>query len=106
MFRRKREERESIQAELDIQNIKYQPMVWTHFGRPHPAAVSVISNLARLVARNRGGIKASVIENKILAAVSVCIARRAARMSVACWPQAAKEGTAERAAIATMGNFD
>ena len=47
MFRRKREEREGIRAELDSQNIEYQPMVWTHFGRPHPAAATVISDIAK-----------------------------------------------------------
>ena len=79
MFRRKRDERENIRSELDEQSIEYQPMVWTHFGRPHAACSAVIKNLAKVAAQKRGGVKADVLERKILAAVSVSRARLAAK---------------------------
>ena len=93
-------------AELEVQNIVYKPMVWTHFGRPHEAAVDCIRSIAKLVARKRGGVKTSVIVRKINAAISVCLARRAALMSLACWPRASREGTADVAAIIAMDRFE
>ena len=106
MFRRKVQEREGIRNELDHQNIEYRPMVWTHFGRLHEAAVDVIRSIARIVARRRGNMKPSIIERKIRTAVSVCIARRAARMSLACWPSGMREGAAEAATLAAMERFE
>ena len=42
---------------------------------------------------------------KMQAAISVCIARRAARMSLACWPQDALQGGSRRANAAVAENF-
>ena len=87
MFRRKLREREPERPELESQNIVYRPVVWTCYGRPHPAAVEVIRNIARRIARRRGRASQRAITMQIHAAFSVCIARRAARMSLACWPR-------------------
>jgi len=105
MFQRKVAEHDSQRAELEAQNIVYRPIIWTHFGRPHEAALDAIRHISKLVARRRGGVNANVIERKISAAVSVCIARRAALMSLACWPQRSTTGTAEAAAHAAMDHF-
>ena len=105
MFRRKVQEREGQRAELESQNIVYRPMVWTHFGRTHQAAGDAINSIAKLVARKRGGVKTSVIERTIHAAMSVFIARRAARMSLACWPRNVRAGVADAQAALAMERF-
>ena len=105
MFKRKLREREPIRSELEDLNIEYRPMVWTHFGRPHEAAVDAIKHIARLVARRRGYVKPEVIARKIHAAISVCIARRAAMMSLACWPKNMQAGSAEAGIHVAMDAF-
>ena len=80
-------EREPVRAELEAQNIVYRPVVWTCFGRPHTAAQEVVRAIARRIARRRGRVLQRAIAEQMRAAFSVCIARRAARMSLVCWPQ-------------------
>ena len=81
-------ERQATLPELAAQNIVHRPLVWTSFGRPHKAAQEALANIAKRVARKRG-CHCTTVMKKMQAAISVCIARRAARMSLACWPQAA-----------------
>ena len=106
MYRRKVLERENQRQELDAQNIEYRPMVWTCFGWPHQATTELIFSIARKVGRKRGGVNASVIARKMHAAISVCIARRAARMSLACWPVRMRDGFADVCAQTAMEHFD
>lgn len=97
MFERKVHERADVRDELEQQNIVYCPLVWTHFGRPHPAATDAVRQIARRVARKRGGVALAVVERKMHAAISVALALRAARMSLACWPQHIRAGQADAA---------
>ena len=94
MFQRKVEERTDQHAELEAQNIEYRPLVWTCFGRPHHAVSSVLDCIAKRVARRRG-CNASSVLRKLQCGISVCLARRAARMSLACWPLQLSNGTAD-----------
>ena len=87
MFQRKTGEREDARAELEAQNIVYRPMIWTGFGRPHVAAEAVLKAIARRVARRRGRTTVKAVLRQMRLAISVCLARRAARMSLACWPR-------------------
>lgn len=105
MFARKVAEREPIRAELEASNIEYRPIVWTCFGRPHAAAAAAVRAIARRVARKRGGAPPVVIERKITGAIAVCLARRAGRMSLACWPRSMREGASAGVARA-FAHFD
>ena len=95
MYQRKTSEREPFTDELAAQNVVYMPVVWTNFGRPHPGALTVIRAIARRVARRRGHASQKVVLRQFLRNLGVEIARRAARMSLACWPAAAEEPAGE-----------
>ena len=90
MFARKTGEREAIAGDLAKLNIVYRPVVFTTFGRPHAAASETLRYMARRVARRRGGASRKAILSQMEGAISVALARGAARMSLACWPAAAK----------------
>ena len=84
MVSRKFKERTGIQLELSRQGIQYTPMVASHFGSLHGTFDLWIRNIARAVARRRGyAVKA--VESQIRARVGASLARRAARMSLACF---------------------
>ena len=83
MWRRKRREREPIRAELEEAGIQYVPVVWTHHGRPHAQAKAVVRGISRAVARRHGG-GALAIERGIRCRIGTALARRVARMSLAC----------------------
>ena len=102
MFARKVSEREPFRSELEAQNIVYRPCVWTCFGRPHSAAVSMTLSIARKIARRRG-CSVKSIWRSMLNAIGVCLARRLARMSLACWPKPLHCDPASAAATA-LGN--
>jgi hypothetical protein len=93
MYKRKLAEREQIQEELQQQGISYIPVVWTAFGRAHEEAAAVVRCLARRWARRRGHASANALVRRIVASIGVCLARRAARMSLACMPRPACEDT-------------
>lgn len=83
MYRRKRDEREPIRAELEQQNIQYRPVIWTTYGRPHAQALDAMKGIAKRLGRRRG-CKAAVVLAQIQFSIGVCLARRAARMSLVC----------------------
>ena len=106
MFTRKREEREPIRAELEQQNIRYRPIVWTAYGRPHAEAMAAMMGIAKRAARRRG-CKALTVLAQMQFAVGVCLARRAARMSLACQPRrVAGVSGAEVVAVAVGSHFE
>ena len=72
---------------LERQNILYQPMVWSAYGRPNTATIAVLQAMARQAARRRGLASAKVLQRRTEAAISVEIWRRAARMVFSCWPR-------------------
>ena len=89
MYARKTGEREDIRDELAALNTVYKPMVWTTYGRPHAAAIDVLRRTAQRLSRRRGWGSQKAVLTQIHTAVSVALARRAARMSLACWPKVA-----------------
>jgi hypothetical protein len=94
MYERKLAERRPIEAELEAQGIRYMPVVWTTFGRAHAEAEAVLRHLAKKTARRRGGDSTNSVLHRLLSDIGVVLARRAARMSLACWPRAAAEAGA------------
>ena len=73
--------------ELETQNIVYEPMTWSSFGRPHAATSKVLMTLSRRTARRRGLVRPEVLYRRTTAAITVEIWRRAALMAFACWPR-------------------
>ena len=73
-------------AMLDAQNVAYQPLVWTAYGRPHPRTTAILRTLANRLARRRGCSDGEWRYRRLRAAVGVEIWRRAARQVMACWP--------------------
>jgi hypothetical protein len=86
MHNKKARERMPIQATLAAQNIRYVPIVWTSYGRPHEAAKAALQRIARQVARRRGDGCAQAVQRQMRRAIGTELARRVARMSLACWP--------------------
>ena len=86
MHNKKARERLPIQATLAAQNIRYVPIVWTSYGRPHEAAKAALQRIARQVARRRGDGCAQAVQRQMRRAIGTELARRVARMSLACWP--------------------
>ena len=90
MDKRKRDERREICHELQEQGIHYTPMVMDHFGAIHPTLHQWLTKLARALAR-RKGFAAAALERQLRARLGAALARRAARMSLACWGKGARE---------------
>ena len=86
MFMRKSQERAPFEREFAAQNIVYRPMVWTIFGRPLPATLTMLRAIAKRVPRRRGYASQAVLLKQLLRKIGAELARRAARMSLACWP--------------------
>ena len=86
MYARKVETYAPYAAILDQQNITYQPVVWSAYGRPHPQTTVVLRTLATRLARRRGCSDAEWRYKRLRAAVGVEIWRRAAKMVQSCWP--------------------
>ena len=105
MFTRKCAEREPIRAELEQQNIQYRPVIWTTYGRPHWQATAAMKGIAKRIGRRRG-CKAAVVFAQMQFAIGVCLARRAARMSLACRPRPAANVTGAEVAAAVGIHFD
>ena len=84
MWQRKIAERESVQEELQQAGIRYRPMVFTTFGRPHPAASAIIDHIVKKAARRKGWAVRS-LGRQFWCNIGVVLARRSARMSLATW---------------------
>ncbi len=87
LYDRKIGEREDIAAELESQNSVYKLIVWTTFGRPHEGADAAMACIGKRLSRRRGWTSCRALLRQMRAAISLCFARRAARMSLACSPR-------------------
>ena len=74
---------------LRLQGIQYLPMIWTAWGRAHPAAVQVLKSLATRAARRRGLTSGSDILRAAKLQIALEIQARNARMVHACLHQGA-----------------
>ena len=89
MRRRKVREYEQHLAELAEQNILYRPCCFSAYGRAHPDATALLTNVAKRASRRRGLADHSLLLRRSLVKIGVAIQRRAARMVLACLPQPA-----------------
>ena len=86
MYTRKVSHYEDHREALDRQNITYEPMLFSCYGRPHARATTLLCTLAKRIARRRGCSAGEWDYKRLRAAVGVEIWRRAAAMVQACWP--------------------
>jgi hypothetical protein len=84
--RRKLREHQVYEEDMRRAGLTYVPMAWSAFGRPHDVAHAVLGNVARMAARRRGGTEAEVLRRRTAAAIGLEIARRSAKMVMACLP--------------------
>ena len=92
MYANKTERYSAYAGILDAQNVAYQPLVWTAYGRPHPRTTAILRTLATRLARRRGCSDGEWRYRRLRAAVGVEIWRRAARKVMACWPACEENG--------------
>ena len=71
---------------LDRQNILYQPLVWSAYGRPHPRTTSIFHTLATRLSRRKGCSDGAWRKRRLASAAGVALWRRAAAHVRACWP--------------------
>ena len=71
---------------LDRQNIRYQPLIWSSFGRPHPQTTTYLRTLSKTIARRRGCLGAGAVYAGLHKAISIEIWRRASKQVMSCWP--------------------
>jgi hypothetical protein len=86
----------SYTAELERENVKYQPLVWSAFGRPHPQTALVLARLAKKGARRQGLLGSEQILRRANARIGLEIWRRAARMVMGCLPRAQDDDEVEQ----------
>ena len=72
----------------------YLPMVWSAFGREHPATSATLETLARAAARRRGWRDHRLVLSRTRTAVAVQIVCRAVRMTRATLPSIDEEQAA------------
>ena len=85
MYRRKSEYYSAHGDVLARQNITYQPLVYTCYGRPHPRTTAVLRTLATKLARRRGCSDGAWRYKRLAAAIGTELWRRAASQVMACW---------------------
>lgn len=71
---------------LDRQNIAYQPLVWSAYGRPHSRTTAILRILAKRISRRRGCSDEKEVYRRLRGDIGVEIARRAAKHVMSCWP--------------------
>ena len=90
MVTRKQRRADSFRAELEEAGIEYRVLAISCYGRLHPDCHRILTSLARAHGRRRG-TEAGVELRKLQTKISVAVWRRAARMVLACTPEAQDE---------------
>ena len=72
-------------GDLLEQGIEYTPVIWSCWGREHEDTTRVLRQIARVVARRRGGSHDMVLSS-LRDAIGAILARRAAAMLNSCMP--------------------
>jgi hypothetical protein len=96
MYRTKEARYAPYSSELQRENVKYQPLVWSAFGRPHPETSAVLTRLAKKGPRRQGQLSSQQLLKRANARIGLEIWRRAARMVMACLPRLQEDEEAEQ----------
>ena len=92
MYERKLEKYAPHQTALERQNIAYQPLIFSCYGRPHARTTAILRTLSKRVARRRGCSDARAVFARLMKAVTVEIWRRGAKQCQSCWPELKDSG--------------
>ena len=84
-YKRKLYRYRHIIREWEDTNKRFQPLVWSHEGRPHPRTESTLLHICKEVARRRGG-SGKLIFKRLQDEVGITLAIRRARMAMRCLP--------------------
>ena len=109
MDQRKRARMIPYTAELSQSAVEYQPFALSCWGRFHPTATKMIRSLARYKARREGLSGDNVIYRQLVARITTCVWRRAARMALRCRPcasgdDATPEPSVDAASVVRAGD--
>ena len=91
MFQRKMDTYSDHLDALGAQGIRYKPLVFSCFGRPHPESYDTLQVIAKQAARRHGVADYRSIFHRALAHITVQIWSRAAAMVHSCMPQNSPE---------------
>ena len=91
---RKRDKYAPYLVALSAEGVEYRPLVWSCWGREHPDATAVLTQLARQAARRRGFASHLPTLRRARAQIGAALARRAAAMLRDCLPDADDDGAA------------
>jgi len=86
VYTRKQEHYAEHASALDRQNITYQSVLFSCYGRPYARTTTLLCTLAKRVAWRRGCLASEWRYKRLRARLSVEIWRRAALMVRSCWP--------------------
>lgn len=87
MYERKLEKYAPHQTALERQNIAYQLLIFSCYGRPHVRTTAILRTLSKRVARRRGCSDARAVFARLMKAGTVEIWRRGAKQCQCCWPE-------------------
>ncbi len=99
MHNRKTERMEPFADQLEATGITYAPFAVSCWGRLHPAALQMLSNVAKRMARRDGSTKHYAVLRRLVARVTTVVMRRAARMLLRCLPLARALGDLEEPSV-------
>ena len=91
MFERKMDTYSDHLGALGARNIRYKPIVYSCYGRPHPESLDTLERIAQQAARRHGLADHRALLTRSLLAISIQIWTRAAAMVHACLPEATAE---------------
>ena len=75
------------QAALSAASVEYQPFAVSCWGRLHPAALGMLTNAAKRLARRKGFASHAGILQSMRARITTALMRRAAKMLLQCLPR-------------------
>jgi hypothetical protein len=87
MDQRKRERLDPFRDQLEASGVEYHPFAVSCWGRLHPAATSMLQNVAKRTARREGGASQAAVLHRLRGRITIEIMRRAALMVIQCRPQ-------------------
>ena len=84
--RRKTEYYGPYLEQLGRDNISYEPLVWSSYGRPHAKTLAILRTLSQRISRRHSTGSAAEVFAHIHGKISLEIWRRSARQVISCWP--------------------
>jgi hypothetical protein len=85
--RRKMEYYGPYLEQLARDNITYEPMVWSSYGRPHCKTLAILRTLSQRISRRHNVGSAAEVLAHLHGKITVEIWRRAAKQVMRCWPR-------------------